>query len=222
MPLTEHLAELRRRLIVALVSVGVCSAALFQVSGTLLELVARPAGQLVFTAPTDAFMTRIKLSLFGGLLLALPVVLSQVWGFVARAMEAGWRGPLRLFVAGSYVLFLAGVSLAYFVVLPAAMKFLMACGSESVRPLMAVSSYVGFAAALCVAFGSVFQLPLVLIILNKAGIVSREFLRSKRGYAYVLAFLLAAFLTPGPDVFSQVALALPTLFLFETTLLVLR
>ncbi|MBI5882952.1 MAG: twin-arginine translocase subunit TatC [Elusimicrobia bacterium] len=220
-PLTEHLAELRRRLIVSLVSIAAGTAVLFHWSGGLLELVAKPAGRLYFTGPTDAFMTRVKLSLFGGLILALPVVLFQVWGFVARALDQSWRGPLRLMAAASYFLFLGGVGLAYFVVLPAAMRFLLACGSQSVQPLMAVDSYVGFAAALCIAFGAVFQLPLALIVLNKAGIVSREFLKSKRSYAYVLAFLVAAFLTPGPDVFSQVALAIPTLILYEITLLVL-
>ncbi|MFA6318568.1 MAG: twin-arginine translocase subunit TatC [Elusimicrobiota bacterium] len=222
MPLVEHLAELRRRLIISLAAVAACSAALFHSSGTLLELVAQPAGRLFFTAPTDAFMTRIKLALYGGFLLALPIVLHQVWGFVARALDQGWRGPLRILTASSYLLFLAGAGLAYFVVLPAAMRFLMACGSPSIQPLMTVGSYVGFAAALCAAFGVVFQLPLVLVILNKAGIVSREYLRAKRSYAWVLAFLAAAVLTPGPDIFSQVALAVPTLLLYEITLLVLR
>ena len=221
-PLTEHLAELRRRLIVSLISIAAGAVVLFHWSGGLLELVAKPAGRLYFTAPRDAFMIRVMLSLFGGLILALPVVLLQIWGFVARALDQGWRAPLRLMVAASYVLFLGGAGLAYFVVLPAAMRFLRAYGSQSVQPLMAVDSYVGFAAALCVAFGAVFQLPLALIILNKAGIVSREFLKSKRSYAYVLAFLVGAFLTPGPDVFSQVALAIPTLVLFEITLLVLK
>ncbi|MBI4676396.1 MAG: twin-arginine translocase subunit TatC [Elusimicrobia bacterium] len=222
MPLTAHLGELRRRLIVALAAALGGTALMFHWSGALLELISRPVGRLVFLAPTDAFMTRLKIALFGGFLLSLPVILHQVWGFVARALDESWRGPLRRLVSISYFLFVGGAGLAYFIVLPAAMRFLLACGSQSVEPLLSVSAYVGFAAALCVAFGAVFQLPLVLFILNRAGLVSKETLRAKRSYAYVLAFLLAAFLTPGPDVFSQVALAAPTLILFEITLLVLR
>ncbi|MBI5210597.1 MAG: twin-arginine translocase subunit TatC [Elusimicrobia bacterium] len=222
MTLVEHLTELRARLIVSLSCVAAGTVVTFHWSGRILEFLALPVGGLVFTGPTDAFVTRLKIALFGGFLLSLPAVLHQAWLFVARALDESWRRPVRLLTPVSYLLFVAGMALAYFVVLPAAMRFLLACGSESVKPLLTVGSYVGFAASLCLSFGAVFQLPLVLFVLNRAGLVSRGFLASRRGYAYILAFLAAAVLTPGPDVFSQVALAVPTLVLFEITLLALR
>jgi sec-independent protein translocase protein TatC len=222
MPLVEHLEELRSRLIVSLCAWALGTAALWGCSGWILTWLARPAGGLVFLAPTEAFFTRLKVAMFGGFLAALPLVLYEAWAFTACAMGLELRRVVRVLLPLSYLLFMAGAALSLFVVVPAAMRFLTACGTENVRPFMAVGPYVEFAAGLSMAFGAVFQLPLVLVGLNRAGLVSRETLSDKRPYVYVGAFIAAGVLTPGPDVFSQLALAFPTLALFELSLLAMR
>ncbi len=221
-PLVEHLAELRQRLIISLSILGVSTAIAFHWSADLLSLLARPAGGLVFQAPTDAFMARLKIAALAGLAAGLPLVLHQVWLFVGRAMDPSHRRLCRRLIPLSYLLFLLGAGLAVLVVVPAALRFLLSYGSPEVRPLLSVGHYFEFVAKLAIAFGAVFQLPLVLAALNRAGLVSRAGLRERRPYAYVLAFLAAALLTPGPDVISQLALAVPALGLFELTLLGLR
>lgn len=222
LPVVEHLIELRRRLIYSLCALAAASAASYRWSGEILSWLARPAGGLVFSAPAEAFYMRLKIAGAAGLVLTLPFVLHQAWLFVAPALERRMR-PLALrLIPLSYVLFLLGASMALFVVVPAALKFLLSYGSEDVRPLLTLGAYLGFVVQLTVAFGVVFQLPLVLAFLNKAGIVSRAWLSAKRPYLYLGAFLGAALLTPGPDVFSQLALALPAVALLELTLLFLR
>jgi len=131
-------------------------------------------------------------------------------------------GGVLVILPVSYFLFLSGVSLAVFFVIPNAVRFLMAYGSDQVQPLFAVGAYLEFVTMLALAFGLVFQIPLVLLFLHRAGIVSYEMLASKRRYIYFAGVVMAALLTPGPDVISQIALAIPTVFLFEVTLMIMR
>lgn len=222
MPLTEHLEELRGRLIVCLLASAGGAAAVWAWSGELLSWLARPVGGLIFLAPTEAFFTRLKVSLLGGTLLALPVHLYQAWAFVARALGEDLRRTVSRLLPASYLLFVGGAALALFGVVPAAVRFLMAYGSEAVRPQLAVEPYVEFVAALALAFGLVFQIPLVLVFLERAGVASRAGLAAKRRYVYFLGFVGAAALTPGPDVISQLALAVPVALLFELSLLFMR
>lgn len=221
LPLSEHLIELRRRVIAALLALGAGAAVVYPFSGTLLSWLALPAGGLVFTAPTEAFFTRLKVACFGGFIAVLPVILYQAWLFVARAVAPAWRSKILRLVLLSYGLFLLGASLAAGVVVPAAMRFLLSYGSEQVRPMITLSAYLEFAASLALAFGLVFQTPVVLYALNKAGLVSRAQLASRRRYAYLAVLVAGALLTPGPDVFSQISLAVPAVLLFELTLLAL-
>lgn len=217
----EHLTELRRRLIISLLAWGAASAAAYQWSAGLLRSLARPAGALYFNAPADAFLTRLRVALFAGLALALPVILRQAWLFTARAIHPAWRRPLGRLIPWSYLLFLTGGAMAFFVVAPAATRFLIEFGTEDIRPLFSLGAYVSFVTGLMLSFGLVFQLPLVLVGLNRAGLVSRSYLDERRRLAYLLSFVGAALLTPGPDVVSQAALALPAIALFELTLLTL-
>lgn len=222
MALTEHLEELRRRLITTLIAVAVATAIVWGWSGEFLEFLAGRVGGLVFTAPTEAFFTRFKVALFGGFLLALPVVLHQAWAFTACAMGEGMRRAALSVLPLSYLLFLAGVSLSVLVVVPRTTSVLLAFGSTAVRPMLSVGAFVDFMAALSLAFGAVFQIPLILTALQRAGIVTPEGLAARRRYAWFAAFVLAAALTPGPDVFSQLALATPMVVLFELSLLLMR
>lgn len=220
-PFAEHLVELRARLIVSLIALGLGTVLAYQWSGQLLSWLARPAGGLVFTAPAEAFMTRLKVAVFGGFLLTLPIILTQAWLFVARALNPTIRRSTLKLLPFSYLLFLAGAALALFVVVPAATSFLLAYGSADIRPMMTLSAYMAFATQLAAALGCVFQVPLVMLALGRMGVITRQDCSSRRPYIYLLAFIGAALLSPGPDVFSQVALAVPFVLLFELTLLVM-
>lgn len=222
MTLVEHLEELRTRLIYALVATAAGTGVAWSWTGEALTWLARPVGGLVFLAPTEAFFTRFKLALFAGFLLALPVVVFQVWAFTARALGERVRRNIGFLIPASYVLFLSGVFLAVFVVVPAATRFLLAYGTENVTPLLSAAEYVSFVGSLAVAFGAVFQLPLVLLLLEKIGVVTRAGLAHQRRVVYFAGFVAAAMLTPGPDIISQLALAVPIAVLFELSLLVMR
>ena len=190
--LVEHLEELRTRLIWALTSVAVGTVIAWAWTGEALSWLARPVGGLVFLAPTEAFFTRLKIAMFAGLLLALPVVIYQLWAFTARALGERVRRHIGFLIPASYALFVAGVLLAVLVVVPTAVKFLVSYGTENVRPLLSAEEYVGFVGSLAVAFGAVFQLPLVLVLLERLGIVNREALAGKRRVVYFLGFVAAA------------------------------
>lgn len=218
-PLVEHLAELRRRLIVSLIILAVASILVFQRSGDILSWLSRPVGGLVFVAPTEAFYTRLRVAVFGGFLLSLPFLLYQLYLFVARALEARWRRMLVMLLPLSYGLFLLGATAALWVVVPAATRFLLSYGSDGVRPLMSLGAYLEFVTGLCFACGVVFQLPLVLYALNRIGVVARAGLAEWRGPIWIACFAASALLTPGPDVVSQIALAVPAVLLFEFSLL---
>jgi sec-independent protein translocase protein TatC len=220
-PVVEHLVELRLRLIYSLLTLAAGTALCYPFSAPLLSWLARPAGGLVFTAPTEAFMVRLKVAGAAGLLVSLPFVLNQAWLFVAPAMERRWKGVIRKVIPLSYVLFIGGAALAILVVVPAAMRFLLSYGTAEIKPLLTLSNYLEFVTQLAVSFGLVFQLPLVLFAANRAGLVAKDSLGAKRRYIYLGSFVAAAFLTPGPDIFSQLALALPAVVLFELTLLAL-
>lgn len=222
MSLTEHLDELRSRILVSLAAFLAASVAAWAASAPVLTRIADSVGGLVFLAPTEAFFARLKVAALGGLFLSLPVLLHEAWGFTACAMGLELRRAVRLLVPASYVLFLGGAAIAVFLVVPAAVRVLVGFGPPGVRPMLSVGTYVDFLACLSLAFGAVFQIPLVLIALHKAGLVSREWLAGKREYVYLAAVAAAAVLTPGPDVFSQLALAAPMVVLFELALLAMR
>jgi len=219
--LSVHLLELRQRLIWCLGYFAAGMALCYGWSGSLLSWLARGAGGVVFTYPTEAFMMRLKVAAWAGFLAALPLILHQAWLFVARAMNPGFRRLSLFLVPASYFLFLAGAAAAIFFVVPTAMRFLLAFGSEEVRPLMTLSGYLDFMSGLALSFGGVFQVPVALFVLNRAGWVTRRGLANRRRYVYLLTIVAAAILTPGPDVFSQAALAVPAVVIFELTLLAL-
>jgi sec-independent protein translocase protein TatC len=221
-PLASHIIELRSRLIWSLLFWAAGTALCYGSSGRLLGWLARGAGGVVFTLPAEAFLVRLKAAAFLGFLAALPLILHQAWLFVARALSPALRRLSVALAAASYLLFALGAALALFAVVPAAMRFLLAFGSEDIRPLMTLSGYLGFAASLALAFGGVFQIPVVLVVFNRLGLVSRRALRERWRYVYLGAVVFSALLTPGPDMVSQLALAAPCLLIFELTMLVLR
>jgi sec-independent protein translocase protein TatC len=222
LPFTDHLDELRHRLIISLVGVGLGFAVSYGFSQQLLLLLQRPMPtRLVFIAPTEAFFVNLKVAFYAGLFLSVPLLLFQVWKFVAPGLYEHERRYSFPFLIISTILFLLGAIFAYAVILPIALHFLIAQGGELWQPNITLSNYLSFCMRLILAAGLVFEFPVLMYFLAKVGVVTPEFLVKNRKYAVLLAFVIAAILTP-PDVFSQVLLAVPLFLLFEVSIFVAK
>ncbi|HRZ14249.1 MAG TPA: twin-arginine translocase subunit TatC [Candidatus Omnitrophota bacterium] len=216
-PLMVHLIELRKRLIYAAVAVVAGSVATYPLVDPFLRDLARPMpfGQFIFISPLEAFWSRIQLTLCLGAGVSLPFVLFQIWSFVQRGLLPRERNILFAVTFISFLLFVAGAAFCYYLVLPVGVKFLLAYGNEVMVPMISISRYLAFVFGLLFAFGVVFELPLVMGFLVKAGLLQVKTMRRQRRVAVVLIFIAAAALTPGPDVFSQILMAVPLLILYE-------
>lgn len=222
LPFTDHLDELRHRLIVSVVGIGIGFAVSYGFSQQLLLLLQRPMPtRLVFIAPTEAFFVNLKVAFYAGLFLSVPLLLFQVWKFVAPGLYEHERRYSFPFLISSTVLFLLGGVFAYVVILPIALHFLIAQGGELWKPNITLSNYLAFCMRLILAAGLIFEFPVLMYFLAKVGVVTPEFLIKNRKYAVLVAFILSAILTP-PDVFSQVLLAVPLFLLFEVSIFVAK
>lgn len=217
----EHLEELRQKIIKSIVFVILASMLVYTFSDKILTFFARPVGTLVFIAPAEAFITSIKIALFGGLYLSSPFILYQVWQFISSGLTGKERKYVLLFGIFSFILFMTGSLLGYFTVVPIGLKFLMTFETDYLRPVISVGRYVSFVISLSFAFGLVFQLPLMILFFTKIGVVTPEFLSQKRKYAIVIIFILAAIFTP-PDVITQCLMAIPLMLLYEIGILLSR
>jgi sec-independent protein translocase protein TatC len=216
----EHLDELRRRLMVSLLILGGACALVYPWAQAITAWLARPLGGLFFTRPLEAFDTRLKISFYLGLAASVPLVALQAWAFAGPALGPRVRRALGRSLPASYLLFLAGGSLAFFVVLPPATAFFLSFGSQDVHPLISISEYVDFTLRLVVSFGLAFQTPLVMLLLARLGICSPARMRAARRGVYLTAFVAGAFLT-SPEVLTQISLALPLIALYEVGLLLI-
>jgi len=220
LPLLEHLGELRKRIINSLLVVAFCACLVYPFIPDIIKNLTHPVGKLYFLTPTEAFFTRVKLTIFLGLFISLPFVFYQIWIFVERGLlsrEKKFVLPITLL---SFLLFTAGACFGYFVIVPVGVQFLLSYGTETLVPMISVSRYISFLFALVFSFGLIFELPLVIGFLTKIGILNYQGLKKNRRIAIVAIFIVAAALTPGPDVFSQLLMAGPLLVLFETGVLV--
>ncbi len=224
--ITDHLQALRQHLLIALTAVLVCAGGAFYFSEALMEIIGRslPTGtQMVFLSPEEALWADLKLSLFVGLSLAFPIVAHQAWRFVAPGLLATERRHALPFLLLATFFFFLGLAFSYFVALPFALDFLIGYGERrGITAQISVSNYVDFHLKLMLGFGAIFELPAVMFLLARVGILTAEFLRQKRRYAIFLAFLVAAILTPTPDVFNQCLMAIPLIFLYEVGYLIVR
>ncbi len=217
--ITEHLSELRRRIIFILISVAVTSAGAYYFIDEILNFVTQAGGieDFVFISPTEAFFVIIKLSLLTGLMGAMPFIFYQLWKYIGVALKKNERKYLIYFGPLSYLLFLIGAAFAFKGVLPLGIKFLLSFSKQNITPLITLNAYVSFLGKMITAFGLMFELPVVILFLSKIGVVTPKTLKKGRKYAIVVIFVLAAFLTP-PDVISQIMLAVPVLAMYEISI----
>lgn len=234
-PLIEHLVELRQRLMWACAAIFAGFLLCFYFAKDIYNILLYPYKQavggttrieMIYTAPQEFFFTELKLSLFGALFLAFPIIASQIYMFVAPGLYKNERTAFVPFLVATPILFILGGALVYFVVMPLAMTFFLSMqqtGDAEVQIQLTarVSEYLGLIMTLIFAFGVCFQLPVLLTLLARAGLATSDGLKSKRKYAIVGVFAVAAFLTP-PDPISQIGLALPTLLLYEISILSVR
>ncbi|MCL4514620.1 MAG: twin-arginine translocase subunit TatC [Firmicutes bacterium] len=221
MTIVEHLGELRRRIIVSSAATAVGSVGGYLLAPRVVRILGRSVGRLIFVAPAEGFFTYLKIALMIGLVFASPVVLSEIWRFVLPGLTRREERYLRRYVPLIILLFLLGVVFAYLVIYPIALSFFLGFGTMRLKPVMAVGRLVGFVLSLLIPFGLMFELPVVVVILIKLGIIDLNFLLRHRKHAYFWAFVLGAVLTP-PDVVSQVLMAAPMIALFEIGVLVAR
>ena len=212
--LVEHLEEIRSRLIKSIIFIIIASCALYAFCEPILANLAKPVGKLVFIAPQEAFVTNIKIAFLGGLLLSSPFILYHVWAFVSLGLRPNERKYSLIFAPTSLIFFILGASFGYFIIAPIGIRFLLGFSTDFITPMITVSKYISFIGTLVLAFGVVFELPLISLFLTKIRVVTPKFLSSKRRHAIVVMFIMAAIFTP-PDVVTQCLMAIPLLILYE-------
>ncbi|MCS6925968.1 MAG: twin-arginine translocase subunit TatC [Candidatus Binatia bacterium] len=226
MPLTGHLEELRWRLIKSLVAIGVAFFPAYLFAEVLFDFLIAPLPRathnplhLIGTGVTEAFFTKLKVSFIAALFLATPVVLYQVWQFVAPGLYAHEKRYVWPFMIFGSLFFLLGAGFCYAVVLPVAYTFFIEeYETIGVQPTLRISEYLTFTARMLLAFGVTFELPILAFFFSRVGIVTYKTLLSLFRYAILAIFILAAILTPGPDVASQLLLAGPLILLYGVSI----
>lgn len=244
MPFTEHLAELRKRILLSLGVLLFFFILSFNYSEDIFSLLMLPMKKtvavikeppyivlapsriknqgLVFLGPAEAFWMHLKISLISGLILSLPVIFFQLWKFVSPGLLPKERKYVMPFVISATGLFFAGAFFCFIIVLPFAMNFLLTYKTENLIPMISVGKYIDFCLKFILAFGAIFELPLMILFLSRLGIVKPETLARHRKYAILGAFVIAAILTPTPDAFNQTLMAVPIILLYEIGILVSR
>ena len=226
-PLMEHLIELRKRLLWSCAALAGAFAICLNFAEPIFAFLVQPLlragqGKLIYTDIFEAFFVNLKVAFFSAIMLSFPVVATQIWRFIAPGLYSNEKRAFLPFLIMTPVLFTAGASLAYYVAMPIALHFLLGfegnIGGVEQEALPAIGNYLNFVTKFVFGFGVAFLLPVVLMLLERAGIVTRDQLKAGRRYAIVAAFAIAAVLTP-PDVLSQLLLAVPLMLLYELALI---
>lgn len=220
MSLTEHLAELRTCLIVSVIAIIAGFAISFYFSEDLLKVLTDLISSdhklsFVFLSPAEALWTNFKIALFSGIFIAMPVFLYQLWRFISPGFMENERKYALPFLITGIVSFMIGLLFCYFVVLRYALTFLFTYKTSNLTPMISIGSYFDFVMKFMLAFGLIFELPIAIIFLTKIGILTTKFLTKNRKYAILINFIVAAILTPTPDVFNQLFMAVPLIALYE-------
>lgn len=222
-PFTEHLGELRDRLIHSFIAVGLGFVAAYFFKEQLFDILTAPLvtameksgnAKLIFTGLPEAFFTYLKVALLAGIILATPVLFYQFWMFVSPGLYRDEKKYILPIITLSLIFFVAGASFGYFIVFPYGFQFFLGFTTETIQAMPSMKEYLSFASKMLLAFGFVFELPLVLTFLSRMGLVTPAFLKKNRKYALLLFFVGAAIITP-PDVVTQVMMAMPLILLYE-------
>ncbi len=236
-PLTEHLGELRNRIVVSLIAIVVAFAGSFYFSENIFSLLISPIHKtlefspnypyfyflsgknpditLVFLAPAEAIWMHIKISFICAFVITSPLIFYETWRFVSPGLMENEKKYTLPFVFTTTFLFLTGAFFCFIIVLPFAMNFLLTYKTANLKPMLSVGRYIDFCLKFILSFGAIFELPVVTVFLTKMGIVTPEFLATNRKYAILIAFVVAALLTPTPDAFNQTLMAVPIVVLYE-------
>jgi len=246
MPITEHLGDLRKRIIVCVIALFITFLISFNYSEDIFRFIMFPLKynldfsvknmyihfvpqdklqntKLVFLAPAEAFWMNIKVAFVSGLILALPLIFYQLWKFISPGLLHKEKRYVVPFILLATSLFLIGAAFCFFIVLPFAMGFLLTYKvGDFLIPMLSVGNYVDFCLKFILAFGAVFELPIAIIFFTRMGIVTPKTLAKNRKYAILLAFVVAAILTPTPDAFNQTLMAVPIIVLYEVGIILSR
>jgi len=236
-PLTEHLGELRNRIVVSLIVVTITFSICFYYSEHLFSLLIMPMHntiifsfhnpfismipngnpeiKLVFVAPAEAVWMHIKISFIAAFIISSPLLFFELWRFIAPGLLDKEKKHAVPFVFATTTLFAIGATFCFIIILPFAMNFLLTYKTENLQPMISVGKYTDFCLMFILAFGAIFELPVVSVFLTKMGIVTPEFLAENRKYAVLIAFVAAAIITPTPDAFNQTLMAVPIIVLYE-------
>ena len=229
LPLTSHLEELRKRLIISLVATGIGFCVCYGFSEQIFLLLSAPliksmpeGSSFIFTGVTEAFFTYMKLALFAGVFLASPVIIYQTWAFVAPGLYDKERRSIMPFVFLAVIFFIGGTAFAYFIVFPSAFKFFLTYNTQYVKIMPSIGEYLSFSCIFLLSFGVVFEMPVLSFLLTRLGVLDHRLLRKAWKYAVVLIFIVAAIVTPTPDAFNMCLMAMPMLLLYEISIWVAK
>jgi sec-independent protein translocase protein TatC len=224
----EHLEDLRKRLIISLIAVGIGFIICYLFSKEIFEFLMMPlhralptGATMIFTTPAEAFFTYMKVGLLAGVFAASPIVLYQIWLFVAPALYSKEKKYVIPFVCSSTILFVGGAAFGYFVIFPLSAKFFMSFATDFIQPAPRLKESFSFCAMLLLTFGLTFELPIFVLFLSKLGVLDARMLARNRKYVIILIFIVAAILTP-PDPLSQVMMAVPLVALYEVSIWVAK
>ena len=229
LPLTSHLQELRKRLILSFIAVGVGFVVCYAFADPIFTILAAPlmnilkpkGGSLIFISVAEAFFTYMKVAFIASIILTSPFILYQIWAFIAPGLYQKEKKYVIPFVLGGSLFFALGVLFGYFVAIPFGFRFLLGYATDFIKPMPSMKEYLSFSIKFLLAFGLVFEFPVILVLLSRIGIIDAKMLARQRKYAILLIFVFAAVMTP-PDVISQVLMGLPLIGLYELSILLSR
>ncbi len=222
MSVIAHLEELRRRIIICIVAILIATAICYYYVDVIFQVLVAPAGKLYYMRPTEAFFTYMKVAFFAGFLVSSPIVLYHAWAFIIPALTKGEKKITNWLIPVAVFLFFFGILFSYYFVLPAAIKFFIGFATDELQPLFSVGQYLSFIISFLLPFGMVFELPLLAIILSKTGLITSNILIRYRKIMVLMAFVVGGAISPTPDVFSQIMIALPMIVLYEFSIVVIK
>jgi len=216
----EHIAELRKRLILSILSLIPAFIVSFIFSNRIIDLISRPVGQLYFFSPTEAFSVRLKVAFLSSILVAMPFIVYQGWKFIEPALYPHEKRAVFWGLFFSLIMFYLGSALSILVVSPYGIKFLMQFGGENLQPMIRAAEYLDFLLYMTIAFALLFQTPVIMVILSRMGIINPYHISRYRKHIIFALFVIAAIITPSVDAFGMLALALPLIIILEVGLII--